>query len=213
MLNSNSVKWHFRTDNGYSIVAYDEYPSDFDELLRCINDKIRFSGVEISSKRQNLEIADDIRTVAPVKNLIDSIGKKFTRSVEEFEFYIGSYGTVSFSMNITQSNDRCFLNVFNIVPYREFEGGGKTSTFKIEISDKEMKDFINVLINKHQILNWHEEYRPPETVCDGTGWSVHIEFDDGEIFESYGRNAYPHKWKRFLAYINQIVLFSGLKFC
>ncbi len=213
MLNSNSVKWHFRTDNGYSIAAYDEFPSDFEEMLRCINDTIRFSGVEISSKSQNLETSDDIRSVAPVKNIIDSIGKKYTRPVRKFEFFIGSYGTVSFSMNITQSNGRFFLNVFNIVPYRVFEGGGKTSSFKIMISDKEMKDIIKALINKHRILNWNKEYKPPGIVCDGTGWSVLLEFDDGEIFESYGRNAYPNEFKRFLTYINHIVRFSGLKFC
>lgn len=74
--------------------------------------------------------------------------------------------------------------------------------------DKEDIELFLTELYKCDFVNWAEEYQVFGTVCDGTHWSVRIEYDTHcEI--KIGNNHFPPKWTKFCKAISKL---SGNEF-
>jgi hypothetical protein len=71
-----------------------------------------------------------------------------------------------------------------------------------KLNDNEIKWLLNRLYECN-LLNWAEEYEVNGLVCDGTHWSVRIEYDTYCEIKT-GSNHFPDKWTRFCKVISKL---------
>lgn len=99
---------------------------------------------------------------------------------KRFDAYIGGFGGTSYHVELQGDILRHTTN--------EAEHYKKPRHATITPSEEQWREFRETL-DDLQVWRWRAEY-PNPGVCDGTGWSLDIAYDDRAL-ESHGDNNYP----------------------
>jgi len=101
------------------------------------------------------------------------------------------------------------LMVPEIEPPGDHGGGINSYGLNLLQPSREAWDAFRMSLHRAGFWDWDRSYSPRESICDGTSWSVEIEWE-GVSKSTGGSNAYPAKWPAFRRALRKLL--GGLAF-
>lgn len=150
-------------------------------------------------------------------NLKPTIEELDLELMKSFEFYIGGYFGGGHNIYIeVNDNERKFLygksnygaviDLKNIIRKNSYISDlifeDEIDIKDILISEVNWRIFLNSL-KEIDIINWKDDYYDDD-ICDGSQWSVDINFLNNRCIHKCGSNRYPMYWDKFLKVFEEV---------
>lgn len=76
-----------------------------------------------------------------------------------------------------------------------------------KIEDISATDFLEK-IDAIDIPSWKKKYEFNEEICDGMMWDLSLKYEDEEVMDRTGDNAWPENWNRLAELVKQLTAYE-----
>jgi len=76
-----------------------------------------------------------------------------------------------------------------------------------KIEDISASDFLEK-IDAIDIPSWKKKYELNEEICDGMMWDLSLKYEDEEVMDRTGDNAWPENWNRLAELVKQLTAYE-----
>lgn len=112
--------------------------------------------------------------------------------------YIGSVGGGSYTYDISKDGDRYYFT-FEGMDYHDYP------EMRAELAEGDLEKINQLYLDMH-IAAWDGFDKTNTMVCDGSGFSFSLTFEDGKHLNAQGTNAFPDGYREFTDALEKLLL-------
>ena len=111
--------------------------------------------------------------------------------IQRFSFnHDGTRGGKSFNWSVTRQEDG--TGIFVYTNYLSRENRDLSDTVSVQFMDS-----LETLCNKYKVHRWNGFRGNNKHVCDGTGFTLYIRYQECKTVEAHGMNKFPRHYSEF----------------